>query len=235
VWIASRELFRHLLGLDPLPLFDAALLVGETEHEVDAERAKLEMARLEAGVRAACEGLGPEREARLHRVLHHVYRTEGYRGDEADYYQPANSFLDRVIERRRGIPITLALVLQRACAAADLPTHGVAFPGHFLVACEIRPDGTHIVVDPFTGKPQRERDLVALHERTQQAPPADLPRLLQPSDPKATLARILRNLSNAFARRGDAQGQARADDLLALAEAKPLPLAPAVDDRFRSN
>lgn len=66
-------------------------------------------------------------------LLEFVFEEQGFDGDRVNYYDPRNSFLNDVLERRRGIPITLATVLLEAADGAGIPMAGVGFPGHFLV------------------------------------------------------------------------------------------------------
>lgn len=70
---------------------------------------------------------------RVESLLDVVFEQHGFDGDRENYYDPRNSFLNDVLERRRGIPITLSLVLLEAAQGAGVPLVGVGFPGHFLV------------------------------------------------------------------------------------------------------
>jgi regulator of sirC expression with transglutaminase-like and TPR domain len=80
---------------------------------------------------------------------HYVFDELGFRGNTEDYYDPRNSFLNDVIDRRTGIPITLSVLYMEVARRVDLPLSGVGFPGHFLVKYS---DGQQeIVIDPFNG------------------------------------------------------------------------------------
>lgn len=85
--------------------------------------------------------------ARIETINHHLYGDLGFTGNEADYYDPRNSFLNDVLERATGIPITLSLVYIEVGRRVDLPLLGIGMPGHFLVryAAEDR----EIYVDPY--------------------------------------------------------------------------------------
>ena len=76
-----------------------------------------------------------------------LFDEHGFTGDAANYYDVRNSFLNEVLDRKRGIPITLALVYIEIARRIGLPVHGVSFPAHFLVKCPLR-EGT-VVVDPY--------------------------------------------------------------------------------------
>lgn len=76
-----------------------------------------------------------------------LFHVLGFHGNTADYADPANSYLDRVIERRTGIPVTLSLVYMEVAGRVGLRCDGIGFPGHFLVRCG-EPDRP-IYLDPF--------------------------------------------------------------------------------------
>src|SRR5205814_4065046 len=69
-----------------------------------------------------------------------VFRELGFHGDHREYEDPRNSFLNEVLDRRTGIPITLALVYMEVARRAGVPVSGINFPGHFLLRCRARPD-----------------------------------------------------------------------------------------------
>ncbi|MGZ3478230.1 MAG: transglutaminase family protein, partial [Polyangiales bacterium] len=81
-------------------------------------------------------------------IAHHVFEVHGFRGNESAYADPRNSYLDDVLERRLGIPITLAVVLLGVARRVGVQARGISFPGHFLVRFE-RPGTGPLVVDPF--------------------------------------------------------------------------------------
>ena len=77
----------------------------------------------------------------------YLFEELGFTGNAAEYYDPRNSFLNEVLDRKVGIPITLSVVYIEVGPRIGLPLHGVSFPGHFLVRCTVR-DGA-IVLDPY--------------------------------------------------------------------------------------
>lgn len=126
-------------------------------------------------------------------INQHLYDDLGFSGNTAEYYDPRNSFLNEVIERRNGIPITLALVYLEVARRLDFPMVGVGMPFHFL----IRPDVAEmeIFVDAFN----RGEVLFAedCEERLTQifGQPVTLqPRFVQAVTPRQFLARMLTNL-----------------------------------------
>ena len=143
----------------------------------------------------------PERLAMLDRQL---FEVEGFRGNRDDYFDPRNSFLNDVIERRTGIPITLSVVYLEVGWRLGLPLVPVSFPAHFLVAST----GTRrVFIDPFDrGARVAPADLV-----TRLVPIAGsreqarrfLPRATAPVSRREVAMRILRNLRQIYAERQD--------------------------------
>jgi regulator of sirC expression with transglutaminase-like and TPR domain len=120
------------------------------------------------------------------------YRDLGFAGNLNDFYEPDNSFLHAVLQRRRGIPVSLALLWIELARGLGLTAHGVSYPGHFLVKV-ILPNG-QLVLDPLNGKPLSREQLVAMLD----SPPAPLALLLQAAPPRSILARMLRNLKEIY-------------------------------------
>lgn len=127
-----------------------------------------------------------------------VMRAQGFRGDVNDYDDPRNSFLDEVLQRRRGLPIALATLALAVAGRAGAPFAGVGLPGHFAIADRSGPEP--VVIDPFNGWVRLDlADIARLVERT-----AGIPfRLehLDPVSPREILARTLRNLRHSYLRR----------------------------------
>jgi regulator of sirC expression with transglutaminase-like and TPR domain len=143
-------------------------------------------------------------------VAGYLFRDLGFRGNQDDYYDPANSFLNDVLERRTGIPISLSLLLIEIARRLGLPAEGVGFPGHFLV----RIDG--VLLDPFFGGHPVGRDELVVRYRTMSGnPTAALPDdALAPADHPAILARMLRNLVRTYLHRQAHPSALAAVDLL---------------------
>lgn len=135
---------------------------------------------------------------RLRLLCQFFFRELGFEGNVNDYYAVDNSHLHKVIETRRGIPITLALLLMELGAQQGLKMAGISFPGHFLVKCSL-PQG-EVVIDPFSGRSlaREELDERLQPYRVQQGliGEFDVPLglFLQPAQPRDILARLLRNL-----------------------------------------
>jgi regulator of sirC expression with transglutaminase-like and TPR domain len=134
-----------------------------------------------------------------------LYEELGYWGNADDYYDPRNSYLNEVIDRKTGIPITLAILYMEIGRRIGLPLEGVSFPGHFLVRLQLR--GGVLILDPFAGgAPQSQPEL---RQRLQRVIPegaaadvsvAELPldQFLEPASNRQILARVLRNLKGIY-------------------------------------
>jgi regulator of sirC expression with transglutaminase-like and TPR domain len=134
----------------PAPEIDlarGALCIARIEHpRLIAEPS---LARLdELAARSGASGLGDEVRT-LHRLREFLFAEEGFRGNSEDYYDPCNSCLNDVLERKRGIPITLALVMMEVGARVGLRILGVGLPGHFVVSARV--GGDSVLLDPFSG------------------------------------------------------------------------------------
>lgn len=143
----------------------------------------------------------PERLAMLDRQL---FEVEGFRGNQDDYFDPRNSFLNDVIERRTGLPITLSVVYLEVGWRLGLPLVPVSFPAHFLVAST---GAGRVFIDPFNrGARVVPAELVArlapMAGGTAQARQI-LSRVTVPASRREVAIRILRNLRQIYAKRQD--------------------------------
>ena len=133
-------------------LAPAALAIARVEYPtLDAPRY---LARLdEMGARAA-ERLGPVSELTSEAIQafnEYLYDEEGFTGNREQYDDPRNSFLNEVLDRRTGIPISLAVVYLEVARRAKLAITGVNFPGHFLLRAPGGIAGDDLIIDPFHG------------------------------------------------------------------------------------
>ena len=131
-------------------LAPAALTIARVEYPtLDAQRY---LDRLdEMGARAA-ERLGPVSELTSEAIQafnEYLYDEEGFSGNREQYDDPRNSFLNEVLDRRTGIPISLAVVYLEVARRAKLAITGVNFPGHFLLRAPGGITGDELIIDPF--------------------------------------------------------------------------------------
>lgn len=115
----------------------------------------------ELAARSGAAGIADPLKA-LHRLREFLFHEEGFRGNAAEYYDPLNSCLDAVIERKLGIPITLSIVVMEVGRRVNLKIDGIGLPGHFVVSATM-PDAP-VLLDPFDGgavlTPERATELV---------------------------------------------------------------------------
>ena len=144
-----REEFKRLIARpeEDLDLGRAALLVAGEEYPGLALEEHLALLDTFAGVlrQRAPDHLPPAEKA-LH-VGRYLFGELGFQGNSADYYNPDNSYFNRVLETRTGIPITLSLLFMEVARRIGLRCRGVGMPGHFLVGLE----GGDVYFDPFNG------------------------------------------------------------------------------------
>jgi len=159
---------------------------------------------------------------------HYLFEELGFAGNADDYYDPRNSFLNEVLERRLGIPITLSVVYIEVGRRIGLPLHGVSFPSHFLVKCIVR-DGA-IVLDPYSkGISLGVDDLVERLKAWRggiQASPELVKNMLATAGSREILARILRNLRGIYLSKGTLDKALQATDRI-------VSLAPHVAEEYR--
>jgi len=150
--------------------------------------------------------------AAVNRVL---FEEEGFRGNTEAYYDPRNSFLNDVLDRRTGIPITLSTVYMAVGRRAGLSVEGVGLPGHFVA--RVSTEAGDVLVDPFHGGTvltpehcQQRLDRI-YGGRVRLA--ADM---LAACPARAVLSRIVRNLEAIYLKEGDLERALRTADLLVL-------------------
>lgn len=221
----ARRVFTELIRRpDPqVPLAEAALVVAWEDQDGPDPRASL--AQLDALAAVARPGVERATDARGRAAaLGAALGGElGFRGDPSCYQRPdpANSYLDRVLERRCGLPILLSLVYLEVGWRLDLPVHGLALPGHFLV--RLVDDGGDLYLDPFDGGAlwalaDCERQIASFYGELS---PELTAMIMAPPARGAILARILRNLKQTYLARDDVP--------LALAAVERLMLLDASD------
>lgn len=180
--VARFSVLASLPAAD-LDLAQGALLIALAgDPGVDTSRWQAELDRWAEGV-SGLDGL-----------RRRLFRELGLRGDEANYYDPQNSFLHRVMQRRKGIPITLSVLMMEVGWRAGVPLEAVGMPGHFLV----RVPHTGTYVDAFAaGELLDEAGCERRFRMATGSSEAETPfgpHLLPTIGPHAILARILANL-----------------------------------------
>ena len=200
---SARARFAALLERPHIPLDEAALAIAAEEYPgLDPAPTLAGLDALAARVGEVVGDLRPP--VKVLQAMRTVFRAEGFQGNEKEYYDPRNSFLNEVVERKVGIPITLSLLTIEVARRLDLHLQGVGFPGHFLVKC---PQQTglpgEVFIDAFNGWELLGSDectarfRAVLHGR-----PFDKS-LLDPVDSRHILTRLLHNLKRIYVERGD--------------------------------
>lgn len=201
---------------DALPLLETALLIARDEYpDLDPTRCQLALDAYADAVRTRLDARA-DPTARLLAINRFLFEELGYAGNHDDYEDPRNSYLNMVLERRLGIPLSLALVQIEVARRLDLRLDGISFPGHFLVRLPL--PGGILVLDPFN----KGRPVAAAELRERARPYLDdeepddrqLLEILSPASHRAILVRMLRNLKGLYAGRADWARLARCCDRL---------------------
>lgn len=185
---------------DGLPLTEAALSLAQDAYpDVDLQGVLAELDALAARLaRRLPDGAGASDKLAL--LNDFFFRELGFACNHNDYYDPDNSYLNMVLKRRRGIPITLAVLYLELAEQVGVPARGVSFPGHFLLRIAL-PDGDSIL-DPTTGRSLSESELVEMLEpyvaHAGGGTASVLRALLQPATEREIVARMLNNLKAVY-------------------------------------
>lgn len=193
---------RAIRGADhEVDLFGGAMIVARLGgHAVDSNRTAAQLDTFaEAARDQAGEGASPD--ALAHAVEHQLFSVQGFHGNTADYADPANSYLDQVVERRMGIPITLSLVYMEVAQRIGLQCDGIGYPGHFIV----RYGGPEnpIFVDPFQQGARIDRTELLARLRSSRIGTANPEVFLAAVTRRQVLQRLLNNLHAIFRDRRD--------------------------------
>ena len=203
-------------GDDELPLLETALLIARDEYP------QLDAAAYAATIQGYADDLKPklvagaDLPATLTTINRYLFDELGFAGNNNQYDDPRNSYLNEVFDRKLGIPISLAVVQIELMRRLGLPLDGISFPGHFLVRLPV--DDGILVMDPYNkGRPVSAEELkerASPHLGGQ--PPDDLQliEILAPATHRMILARMLRNLNGLYLESGDWERVARTADRL---------------------
>jgi regulator of sirC expression with transglutaminase-like and TPR domain len=145
------------------------------------------------------------------RLSSHLFQSMGFAGNETNYYDPDNSCLSRVIDTRRGIPVTLSILYLLVAKRLKLPVYGVGTPGHFLLG--FREGGEANFLDAF--RQGRPLDAAEVRRMLVRNGYEFRPEYLKPCGPREILARMMRNLLSIYQKTGAVE---RAERLSVLVE-----------------
>jgi regulator of sirC expression with transglutaminase-like and TPR domain len=175
---------------EAVPLDEAALCIAaHADPEVDVDAYLVRLDDLAAEVRTPT----------LDGLVRHLYSSGRFTGNTDDYYDPRNSFLHDVLDRRVGIPISLAVLGLEVGRRIGVPLSGVGMPGHFLMRDKVDPS---VFIDPFNAGRELDANACRALHRAMAGPavPWD-PGFLDPIDRPAIIGRILANLRVIYQRR----------------------------------
>ena len=217
----TEEAWRKLTAIAQCPeeeidLDWAALVLAATEYpELDIAQ---ETAALDSLAAGAARRLGDRRDplSCVNTLSEYLFDELGFRGNEDEYYDPRNSYLNEVLVRRLGIPITLSLVYIEAGRRLGVPLFGVGMPGHFMVRHR---DVDDLFVDPFHGGILLTEEECA--DRVRQVTQTEIVwdrRYLAPIGNREFIARMVRNLKGAYLDRQDYTRALRMIDWLLAAQ-----------------
>jgi len=150
-----------------------------------------------------------------------LFKQEGFQGNRSNYYDPKNSFLNDLIDRKMGIPITLSVLYQEVARRAGLTLHGVGFPGHFLLKHIDHEE--EIIIDPFNGGEVRsDAELQSLLDEIYPGKAVLKFEFLSPVSKRQILKRMLINLRGIYLHQGDFLRCLSVEERLVILEPNPV-------------
>ncbi|MHB8381075.1 MAG: SirB1 family protein [Candidatus Binataceae bacterium] len=193
----ARREFTSIASREPVPLARGALLIAKEEYPaLDIDHYLDRIAELAREAEPLVHA-GSDTVERIQLLSQFLFEQKGFQGNRDEFSDPRNSFLNDVIERRKGIPITLSVIYLEVGRRLGLNLYGISFPTHFLVkAVDERGE---LVIDPFydgaiLGLDDIRARLAQIHGQPVELHPA----MLKPVGARAILARILRNLKGIY-------------------------------------
>jgi regulator of sirC expression with transglutaminase-like and TPR domain len=203
--LSKIDPIRHFKSLAECPdelinLAEAALAIAATEYyDLDPEPWLESLDRLAARVQAGPELSALANIAAINKVL---FEEENFSGNSEEYDDPRNSYLNDVLERKKGIPITLSVIYAEVAWRKGLPLVGVGFPGHFLVKHPGPP--ADIVIDPYhRGTILAPADCSTLLRENFGSEAELKPEYFAAATKKQILSRMLNNLKGSYYRRNN--------------------------------
>jgi regulator of sirC expression with transglutaminase-like and TPR domain len=216
-----RREFSTLTAREPIPLARGALLIAKEEYpDLDVEKYLDEIGALTAEAEPLVR-TGADTIEKVQLLSEFLFGQKGFNGNREAFGDPRNSFLNDVLERRLGIPITLAVIYIEIGRRLGLNLFGVSFPTHFLVkAVDERGE---LIIDPFNGGAILSLDEIKARLTQIYGQPVDVnPAMLKAVGARHILGRMLRNLKNIYASGADWPRSLAALDRILLLEPRAL-------------
>ncbi|HZQ10045.1 MAG TPA: tetratricopeptide repeat protein [Anaerolineae bacterium] len=197
-YCAWRLYFERVIAVPEaeINLAEAALILAGDEYpELDVSHYLAQLDEMANALRTRLTDPSPE--AVIPELNRYLFQELGFVGNRTEYYDPRNSYLNDVLERRTGLPITLSVIVLALAKRLDLPIVGVGLPGHFVVKWD---DGEHeIVFDPFERGKVLDREEIKSRVRDTFHPHAEFQaEWLTAVSAKYILSRMLNNLKAIF-------------------------------------
>jgi regulator of sirC expression with transglutaminase-like and TPR domain len=216
-----RRNFAMLAACEPIPLARGALLIAQEQYpdlELDKYLDKLAALAREAEMVVK---MGNDTIEKIQLLSHFLFEQKGFEGNREEYADPRNSFLNEVIDRRRGIPITLSVIYLEVGKRLGLNLYGVGFPTHFLVkAVDERGE---LIIDPFyDGAILTLEEIRARLTQVYGQPVEVSPTHLKPIGTRHILVRMLRNLKAIYLKSADSTRALAALDRILLLDPRSL-------------
>ena len=194
------DYFSSLVQEDDIPLFEAALSIAQDDDpSMDLNHCLLEIDKLVVRLRRRLPA-DIAQIPKLRLLNNFFYQELGFAGNLNDYYSPDNSYLNKVLASRHGIPISLAVIYMELASHIGLRVKGISFPGHFLMKLSVK--SGDIILDPFNGASLSREDLEERLEpyfaKSRIPNEPSLASYLAEATPRSILARMLRNLKALF-------------------------------------
>ena len=193
------QYFASLVQSDThFPLLEAAISLAQDEYpDLDVQQTLSDVDQLQARLKRRIPADATALQ-KLRLLSQFFFRDLGFGGNVNDYYDPDNSYLNSILQTRRGIPISLAVLWLELANGLGLNARGVAFPGHFMVKVNL-PKG-QVVIDPFSGHSLSREELAERLEPFKkqrgldESMDAPLGLYLQSAPSRDIISRMLRNL-----------------------------------------
>lgn len=206
--IATRDLARGalLIALEDQPRLDVDHYLGVLDELATRVRARI--------------GDGEPPIFRLGHLHAELFDAQQFRGDSASYYDPRNAYLNEVLDRKVGLPITLSILFLHIADAIGLDAFGVGLPGHFIVKVQF--ELNEVYVDPFHGGTTlTQNEIAALLANISNGQLRLAPEHLRAWAPRQTLIRVLGNLETMWRAAGDPRKAASARERMLILDTSP--------------
>jgi len=214
--VDARRRFEELIAHSDseIPLAETALWISaEARPYVDVAHWLGEIDGLAGSVTPQISSAGSDQK-KVEILNHFLFDQEGFSGNQTDYTNPKNSFLDEVLESRKGIPITLSILYLEVAKRVGVHSVGVGFPGHFLV--KVITQDEDIMIDPFFGRILNTQECETLLRQVAGQEAVFTQEMLDPTPHSEILQRVLRNLKLVYLREKKLENALSCSDRIVL-------------------